>query len=156
MQPDAPKFQPKAVQLVSTTVSLEKQSDSEVPSVDNLEPPAIEGYCPVALQSTGGWVSGNREFAIRHRGRIYWLHSAEAVQQFMTAPDKFSPILSGYDPMIFLQEGKLVEGSVQHGLHDSVSGGVFFFSSAESKKAFEAEPERNARALTYVLREAMK
>jgi thiol-disulfide isomerase/thioredoxin len=64
--------------------------------------PALDGYCPVALRSTGGWTQGDPRFAVRHRGRVYWLSNEEARNEFLKAPDNQSPVLSGYDPMLFL------------------------------------------------------
>ncbi len=156
VQPSLPTFQSKTNTLVSTTTAVDEPSVSSMSTTGDSETPAIDGYCPIALNSTGSWVPGNKTYAVRHRGRVYWLQSEAAAEQFIAAPDKYSPILSGYDPMIFLERGTLVEGSLQYGLHDSVSGGVLFFSTAESKQAFESEPERHSRALSYVLRAAQK
>ncbi len=115
---------------------------------------ALDGYCPVALQGQGNWIVGQPQFAVRHRGRIYQLSSQEAMQEFLRSPDRCSPVMSGYDAMTFLNEGKLVEGSIQHGLHDQSSGNILLFSSAESKQAYEQNFERNTQALNIVLQKA--
>lgn len=76
------------------------------------------------------------------------------MQDFLRAPDSASPVLSGYDAMLFLNEGRLVEGKLEHGLHEQVSGTVLLFSSAETKEAYEKDYERNTKALKVVLRNA--
>ncbi len=115
---------------------------------------ALDGYCPVALKQQGAWVPGQPQFAIKHRGRIYHLSSPEAMREFLQNPDKSSPIMSGYDAMVFLNEGKLVEGSIQHGLHEQVSGSILLFSSPESKQAYQQDFDRNTQALKIVLQQA--
>ncbi len=115
---------------------------------------ALEGYCPVALKTQGTWSKGQPQFAVKHRGRVYHLGSQAAMQAFLQSPDSSSPILSGYDAMIFLNEGKLVEGNIQYGLHEQVSGSILLFSSAESKQAYEQDYDRNTQALKIVLRNA--
>ncbi|MCA9132517.1 MAG: thioredoxin family protein [Planctomycetales bacterium] len=116
--------------------------------------PAIEGYCPVALKNEGVWKKGQSQFAVKHRGRIYWLSSQQAMTEFLAQPDRASPVLSGYDAMVFLNEGKLVDGSIQFGLHEQVSGSILLFSSAESKQAYERDYDRNAKALATLLHSA--
>ncbi len=116
--------------------------------------PAIQGYCPIALKKQGAWVKGSSSFAVRHRGRIYNLSNKEAMNEFLANPDASSPILSGFDPMLFLNEGKLVEGSIQHGLHEQVSGTILLFTSAESKQAYEKDFDRYSKALNIVLQSA--
>jgi len=120
------------------------------------EPAAYNGYCPIALVITGQKVQGSTEFAIRHRGRTYLLQNADSVKQFMQAPDRFSPILSGYDPMVFLATGQLIDGTIEHALHDPASGTVILFATADSQKQFKEDPARNAKALSYILNEAVK
>lgn len=116
--------------------------------------PAIEGYCPVALRNAGGWIQGDPQFAVRHRGRVYWLSSEGARQDFLKDPDNQSPVLSGYDPMLFLKEGRLVEGTVQWGLLEEVSGTFLFFSSEQHKLEYERNFDNNTRALSIIMQQA--
>ena len=76
------------------------------------------------------------------------------MQQFLQNPDACSPVLSGYDPMVFLNEGKLVEGDLKYGLHEQISGSILLFSSSESKQNYEQNYDRNTQALQVVLRQA--
>jgi thioredoxin-related protein len=118
------------------------------------EPPAIDGYCPVALKSSRGWVAGDPRLAVRHRGRVYWLSDQAAMAEFLRTPDSCSPKFSGYDPMLFLKEGRLVEGSVQYGLLEELSGTFMFFSSAELKREYEQQFEKNTRAINFIVQQA--
>ncbi len=116
--------------------------------------PGIGGYCPVALKSSGQWVEGKPQFAVKHRGRVYWLSSQQAMQDFLKSPDAASPVLSGYDPMIFLTEGRLVEGELKHGLHEEDGGKILFFANEQSKDQFERDYDKNSRALNVILSDA--
>ncbi len=141
--------QPSAAKFASDTAAKHP-----APTASSAQPAALDGYCPVALKSQGAWTKGQPQFAVKHRGRIYNLSSPVAMQEFLQSPDSCSPILSGYDAMIFLNEGKLVEGDIQYGLHEQVSGSILLFSSAESKQTYEQNYERNTQALKIVLRQA--
>ncbi len=79
------------------------------------------------------------------------MQNADAVKEFMRTPDRYSPILSGYDPMIFLQSGQLVDGVLEYALHDPNSGTVILFSSLETQNQFMQAPDRNSKALTIIL-----
>lgn len=116
--------------------------------------PALEGYCPVALKASGEWVAGDAKYSVRHRGRVYWLSSQDAVREFMAAPDTCSPVLSGYDPLILLEEGRLVEGSVQFGLHEQVSGAYLLFSSEDAKQKYWDDFDVYSKALRVLLEKA--
>ena len=146
---------------VSTTLDTETQSASspaqnptKASMPENPSEPALDGYCPIALQTSNQWVEGKAEFAVRHRGRVYWLSNQQAMQSFLAAPDKASPILSGYDPLILLEEGRLVEGNIQHGLHEQLSDKFLLFSSAESKQKYWSDFDRYTKALNQLLHKA--
>jgi YHS domain-containing protein len=157
-------FQPRNRGTANERSSLDEQPPEQktgdsAPIASTLAPaaeskPAIEGYCPVVLRTSGAWAQGDPQFSVRHRGRIYWLSSEEARTEFLRAPDKQSPVLSGYDPMVFLNEGRLVEGSVQWGLLEEVSGTFLFFSSEQLKQEYERNFDNNTRALSIIMQQA--
>jgi thioredoxin-related protein len=120
------------------------------------EPAALEGYCPVTFVTTGQRVPGVQSFVVRHRGRNYWMRDVQTAQQFLQKPDNFSPVLSGYDPIIFLTDGKLVDGKTEFAMQDPENGTVVLFSSAESRDKFRADPKRSLQALRYVYEAASK
>lgn len=145
-------FQPRNA-LSSDANTLEAPTPA-TPTKTETASVALEGYCPVALKTQGAWVSGLPQYAVKHRGRVYHLSSPEAMREFLQNPDSSSPVMSGYDAMIFLTEGRLVEGSIQYGLHEQISGSVLLFVSAESKLAYEQNFDRNTQALKIVLQNA--
>lgn len=115
------------------------------------EMPALEGYCPVELSSNETWVEGKAEFAVKHRGKVYWMSSNDAMEQFLAAPDEASPVLSGYDPLVLLEEGRLVEGNIQYGLHEKISGKYLLFSTGDAKKKYAGDFDRYSKALKALL-----
>ena len=64
-----------------------------------------------------------------------------------------NPSCSQYG-LIFLEEGQLVKGSVQHGLHQQGTGAYLLFSSAESKKKYWDRFDYYTAALNAVLQTA--
>lgn len=139
-------FQPRHASAAST--------DAQNVALQEKLQPALRGYCPVTLKQQGSWIKGKPEHAVRHRGKLYLLNSPQAVTEFLAAPDACSPVLSGFDPMVFLNEGRLVEGSMQHGLHEQRSGAILLFSTAENKQAYEQQFDRYTQALDAVLKHA--
>lgn len=145
-------FQPRnALSIEANTLGSHPQATALKPEQASI---ALEGYCPIALKTQATWIPGSPQFAVKHRGRIYHLSSQAAMSEFLKSPDSSSPVMSGYDAMIFLNEGKLVEGKIQYGLHDQRNGSILLFSSVESKTAYEQNFDRNTQALTIVLQNA--
>ncbi len=123
----------------------------------NMEP-VMRGYCVIRAKE-GEWVSGSPEFAVKHRGQLYWLSDKASQASFLANPDKAAPALSGYDPMILLTEGKFVPGKIDHTLHERMTDQLLLFSSEASKQAFYPENDqgafdRHVRALKTLLSEA--
>ncbi len=104
---------------------------------------------------TQTWVRGLEKHAIRHRGKVYLLSSEETAKEFMSAPDSFTPVLSGHDPLVFLREGKLVEGTIYDGVlrQDNL---LFLFSSDENKEYFRNNYERLLTELESAISQAAK
>lgn len=102
----------------------------------------LDGYCPVTLLAEGRAARGLAEIGCIHRGRVYLFASEENRQQFLTDPDRWSPLLAGFDPVIFERTGELVAGRREFGTF-MVSGGnqsIVLFASAETRDAFQAAP----------------
>lgn len=165
--PAQPTFQPRRAEgpaIAATTTAT--ATTSEMPSRDDRAPEkateksvtteaaGLGGYCPVALKSDGQWVQGDENFAVKHRGKIYWLSSQEARIEFLADPDASSPVLAGYDPLVFLEEGRLVEGSIEYGLHEQVSGAYLLFATQDAKKKYWDDFDRYTRALDALLEQA--
>lgn len=105
--------------------------------------PVFDGCCPVLLQQNSSWTTGSSAFAVKHRGRIYHCCSEEARQAFLQQPDAYSPVLSGYDVVHFLETGELVPGAREHGLW--FRDRVFLFASAENRQRFDQSSETTSQ-----------
>jgi protein disulfide-isomerase len=103
-----------------------------------LPPVGLEGYCPVTLAEEVKWVHGDKRFGAVHRGKLYLFTSEGAQKKFLAEPDRFSPVLSGYDPVRFAESGKLVDGKRAHGL--TYNNQVYLFTDEESLRKFQTSP----------------
>ena len=137
-------------QETASSASVIDAMSSSLPD-ETHEMPALEGYCPVELSNNETWVEGKVEFAVKHRGKVYWMSSNDAMQKFLATPDDASPVLSGYDPLVLLEEGRLVEGNIQYGLHEKISGKYLLFSTSEAKKKYAEDFDRYSKALKALL-----
>jgi protein disulfide-isomerase len=103
---------------------------------------ALEGECPVTLLKETKWVKGTEQHGAMHRGRLYLFATAEAQAEFLREPEAYSPLLSGYDPVIFHEQGRLQDGKKSHGVFMTRGGKqqVVLFESDETRAKFRANP----------------
>ncbi len=104
-------------------------------------PVGFGGYCPTTWFATGQFVVGNSRWACEHRGRLYWFATRQLLDQFRLTPDVMSPVLAGYDPVIYATVGTLVDGSLEHHVvveTDQVKT-IYMFNRAANKSAFETD-----------------
>lgn len=115
-------------------------------AVKDAPPVGLEGYCPVSLREESKWKKGDRQYGAVHRGRTYLFVSAIEQQKFLADPDGYSPVLSGADPVIFAEQGQIVEGNRNFGV--SLPSGnrseMYFFATPESRDRFEKNPKQYA------------
>ncbi len=119
---------------------------------------ALDGFCPVTLMdamsqgqaSKGAWKKGSKQFGAIHNGRTYLFASAESQQKFLTNPDAYAPILSGCDPVVFTERGKMVEGKRAYGII-SPDKHMYLFADETSRSRFERAPA----AYTAAVQQAM-
>lgn len=101
-------------------------------------PIAMGGFCPVALATEKKWKKGQLQFGAVHRRRTF-LFSTEADQKkFLAEPDKYTPVLVGYDPVKFMQTGELIDGSAAFSL--TYRKEVYLFADDTSLKTFWQNP----------------
>ncbi len=114
----------------------------------------LKGKCPVTLIQSGKWVDGDAKFGCIHRDRLYIFADAQKLKEFRANPDFFSPVLAGYDPVVFHKEGQLVDGVAKHGvfMHDGSSQRILLFRDAQTRALFEANPS----SYMNTVRQAMK
>jgi protein disulfide-isomerase len=97
-------------------------------------PQALDGFCPVSLADQEMWVKGDPKWGAVHRGRTYLFASAEHQRRFLANPDHYSPVLSGYDPVLFIEQGTLQPGHRSHGMW--FRGKTYLFADEASLQRF--------------------
>jgi len=165
LEPELP--QPPIIQHQPSAVQRTQQQVDDTPTPQHVfaETIGLEGYCPVTLiQSIGqenvnGWVEGEKSFAVRHRGRVYYCASEQSRQTLLADPDRFTPCLSGFDIVQLCKEGVLRDGKCEYGCIQEGSNRVFLFESKANYDEFirniqhyadllgKATPERVAAKL---------
>ena len=73
---------------------------------------------------------------------MYIFSSAEKLKTFQANPDFFSPILAGYDPVVFHKEGRLINGLAEHGVFmgKAPDQRILLFRDAQTRAMFQAQP----------------
>jgi YHS domain-containing protein/thiol-disulfide isomerase/thioredoxin len=115
---------------------------------------ALNGNCPVELLKSGRWVAGDSKWGCIHRGKTYLFANEGNLTEFQLDPDSYSPLLAGYDPVVFHLQGELVEGNETHGVFMGRSPNlrIVLFSSAETRSKFQSNP----KAYLQTIRQAMR
>jgi protein disulfide-isomerase len=115
-------------------------------------PLALEGHCPVLLTERHRWTPGDRRWGAVHRGRTYLFASPEAQQAFLADPDRYSPVLSGCDPIQWNDRGQLVSGRREFGVF--YRNHVYLFASEESLNLFGKNPALYSAKVEQAMRSA--
>lgn len=113
-------------------------------------PLAMDGYCPVRLVEKQVWTLGDRRYGVIHRGRTYLFAGPEEQSRFFVNPDQFSPVLSGSDVVVALEQGQMVPGTREHGLF--YGNKIFLFSSEETLDKFLRNPQQYSSAAQQAFR----
>jgi protein disulfide-isomerase len=137
MQPPAPQPQQSAAPITPISgVPDQKLLPAGAP------PLGFEGYCPVSMRTNWKWTPGDPRWGIVHRGRTYWFAGEEEQKQFWSDPDRYSPALSGMDPVMAIDHQQQVPGKREHSIdYDNL---FYMFSSEATLAQFTANPERYA------------
>lgn len=105
---------------------------------------ALKGHCPVTLLTQGQWKQGDREIGVIHRRQVYLFVNEAARETFQRDPDLYSPLLAGFDPVIYHETGKLVKGDEAFGVFMGKlpNQRVVLFTSADTQSQFKASPKQ--------------
>jgi thioredoxin-related protein/YHS domain-containing protein len=120
--------------------SLAPQNPSnlgQAPAMDAVN--GLDGYCPVTLMEQSQWVKGDARWGINHRGRTYLFFSDQHRQRFWADPDRFAPVLSGYDAVRFVEGGQLVSGKREHGVF--YRDRIYLFADEAALERFGQRPD---------------
>ncbi|MBP61339.1 MAG: hypothetical protein CMJ62_07410 [Planctomycetaceae bacterium] len=113
----------------------------------------LDGYCPVTLGERSRWQLGDPRWGAIHRGKTYLFAGLAEQQRFMANPDFYAPMLSGHDSVVYIEQGRLVPGTREHGVFYRQQ--VYLFSSEESLQRFWQGPERFHAAAFQAMRQTL-
>jgi YHS domain-containing protein len=95
------------------------------------------------------WVAGDPRHGAIHMGRTYWFAGPGEQQQFLSDPNRFSPALSGLDPVMAVDHRQQVPGKREHSIdYDNL---FYMFSSEATLQQFAANPERYATTVRQAM-----
>lgn len=131
---------PPSTAVVGNSTVTQPATTSTNPS----QPLGLNGDCPVSLLLDNQWVPGKREWVCQHRGKLYLFASAEYLAKFQTDPDGFSPLLGGFDPVIYHEQQQWVDGLREHGVFMTKEGqqSVVLFRDQQTRQKFRDEPAK--------------
>ncbi|NLF71760.1 MAG: DUF255 domain-containing protein [Candidatus Anammoximicrobium sp.] len=112
-------------------------------------PLTLDGFCAVTLAEQERWVKGDPRWGAVHRGRTYLFLSEQHQRRFLADPDRYSPVLSGYDPARYVDRGELVPGQRRHGMW--YRGRIYLFADEESLERFSASPDIYAQRVHEIM-----
>jgi YHS domain-containing protein len=104
----------------------------------------------VTLVERQQWAMGTPKFGAIHRGRTYLFLGPEEAKKFMANPDLYSPVLSGNDPVLALDNQMSVPGKREFGVY--ADNRIFLFADAASRAKFEQNPKRYATEALQAMR----
>jgi YHS domain-containing protein len=114
-------------------------------------PLGLEGNCPVTLVERQDWVLGVATFGAVHRGRTYLFLGPTEREKFLADPDRYSPVLSGIDPVMALDNRGVVAGRREFGVFGA-DGHIYLFADAASRERFEQNEKHYATEVLKVIR----
>ena len=137
-----PKFVQQASMIKDEQTQNLASTKNQAISVAVEDDFALHGKCPVSLIKDGKWVEGDTKWGIVHRDRTYLFSSEENYELFKSNPDRFSPLLSGYDPVIFHEQGKLMDGLEENGVFmgKGEKQHIVLFENQQTRAKFQANP----------------
>ena len=113
-------------------------------------PNGLDGYCPVTLSEQSRWQPGDTRWGAIHRGRTYLFSGPSEQQRFLANPDFYAPMLSGNDPVVYIQQGQLVTGTRQNGVFYRQQ--IYLFANENSLRQFWQNPEQFHTAVFQAIR----
>ncbi len=105
-------------------------------------PLGLDGYCPVSLVEKNTWTKGNPSWVASHEGRLYLFAGPEQLRAFQQAPQRYAPVLAGFDVVRFHEEKQLVAGKREYGV--AYGNRIYLFSDERSLQQFWQNPSRYA------------
>lgn len=129
------------------TPPVKKPEQADLPA--GSPPLCFDGCCPVTLKTLNKWAYGNPQFGAVHRGRTYLFTGPQQREQFLAAPDSYSPVFAGKDPVLLLDNQVSQDGTREFGFR--YGDEFYLFSSKETKAKFEASPQTYAAGVRQAM-----
>ena len=138
----SPAISPKQL-LADSTNSVKKAGKNQSNGVTTANY-ALRGKCPVSLLTQGKWINGNPQWGCVHRNQVYIFSSEVNLNRFKDNPEAFSPILAGFDPVVFHETGKLTTGLLNHGVFmgEAPNQRIILFSDTQTRTRFQKSPKQ--------------
>ncbi len=141
---------PPATPQLPTKKPAAKSQLSQAPQLPaGAAPLGFEGYCPVTMKREWKWVRGDVKWGAIHRGRTYLFKSEADRDEFLTKPDEYSPALSGSDPVLAMESGKMTPGQRKYALE--YRGTFYLFSSEQTLNRFWSNAEGYAQGVRQAM-----
>ncbi len=143
----APQQAPVGPQQAKPAGPAPSVADSR-PQLGPGNPPlALDGYCPVQLlddmrAGRADWTRGNVQLGAYHRGRTYLFAGPKQQNRFLADPDRYAAVLSGNDPVLALERGRVTAGCRAQGV--LFEDRIYLFVDEASRKQFSAKPKHYA------------
>ncbi len=136
----------------NTPLMSEPFTAEEKAILEAAPPLALDGYSPVAVATDGVWSRGDVRYGVIHRGRT-WLFTSEAeVKLFLDDPDRYAPVLTGYDVVAAVDQRQLTPGLRE--IAAESEGQIFLFVSEENYEKFCQDPEKYTQAAKRIVQES--
>lgn len=118
----------------------------------SVPPLALDGYSPVAVAAGGVWNRGDVRYGVIHRGRTWLFTSESEVKQFLEDPDRYAPVLAGYDVVAAVDQRQLTPGLRE--IAAESEGQIFLFVSEGNYEKFRQDPEKYTQAAKRIVKES--
>jgi YHS domain-containing protein/thiol-disulfide isomerase/thioredoxin len=142
-----------APEITSEIADAAGSASAAAPQLPANSPPlGFFGYCPVTMKAENRWQRGDVRWGCYHRGRTYLFASAQKRDEFQASADEFAPALSGIDPVLAIDTGKVEPGKQEFGI--DYDGHFYLFSSEENLRKFWSEAERYATGVRQAMNAA--
>ncbi len=127
------------------------QVPAEPPQLPQGCPPlGLSGYCPVTMVERKAWAMGDKAWGVVHRGRTYLFLGPQEKDKFLADPDRYSPVMSGLDPVLALDNQLSVPGKREFGVF--LGGRIYLFADEASLQRFQQNPKRYAAEALQAMR----
>lgn len=108
--------------------------------------PALKGYSPVSITDEKKWQKGKREFAWEVDGVVYLMRNAAELKQFQANPERYTPGLLGYDPLLLQSSRQAVPGDIRYAAFYRER--LYLLASSENRRRFIDDPRKYTQAVS--------